>query len=204
MSRRCRCGASAVLVVKLGGSLATSGALRPWLDALAALPGPLVVVPGGGAFADTVRGEQTALGYDDAAAHDMALMAMSQLARAIASLAPWLAYAETESAIGGRCVFAAWPALRDAPDLPRGWDVTSDSIAAVLACRLRAAYLLVVKAVEPHTGDAAELARIGLVDPAFPAMLGGFRGIAHITGPTPPAALGKLPGHRLRPSALAA
>jgi dihydroneopterin aldolase len=193
-----------MLVVKLGGSLAKAGALRPWLDALAAWPGPLVVVPGGGAFADTVRGEQTALGYDDVAAHDMSLMAMSQLARAIGSLAPWLASAETEAAIGGRCVFAAWPALRDAPDLPRGWDVTSDSISVVLACRLRAARLLVVKAVEPPTGDAAELARIGLLDPAFPAVLRGFRGTAHITGPTPSAALDTLPGHRLRPSALAA
>jgi aspartokinase-like uncharacterized kinase len=193
-----------VLVVKLGGSLAKAGALRPWLDALAGLPGPLVVVPGGGAFADTVRGEQTALGYDDAAAHDMALMAMSQLARAIASLAPWLAYAETEAAIGGRCVFAAWPALRDAPDLPRGWHVTSDSISVALACRLSAARLLVVKSAEPLTGDAIELARIGLLDPAFPAMLRRFRGTAHITGPMPPSALGTLPGHRLRPSALAA
>jgi len=195
-----------VLVVKLGGSLAKAGALRPWLDSLAALPGPLVVVPGGGAFADTVRAAQTSLGYDDAAAHDMALMAMSQLARAIASLAPWLAYAETEAAIGpaGRCVFAAWPALRDVPDLPRGWHVTSDSIAVALACRLRAARLLVVKSAEPPTGDAGELARTGLVDPAFPAMLRRFRGTAHITGPVPPARLDTLPGRRLHLAALAA
>ena len=43
------------IVVKLGGSHAFATHLRAWLDALAQAGGNVVVVPGGGPFADAVR-----------------------------------------------------------------------------------------------------------------------------------------------------
>ena len=77
--------AAAPIVVKLGGSLleGDGGRGRPWLDILARSTVPVVVVPGGGAFADLVRSEQRRLGFSGRTAHRMALVAMHQTALAI-------------------------------------------------------------------------------------------------------------------------
>ena len=74
------------LVIKLGGSHADAPALRgAWLASVAASDGPVVLVPGGGPFAGLVRAQQTAMGYDDATAHDMALLAMAQFGLVLAA-----------------------------------------------------------------------------------------------------------------------
>ena len=84
-------------VVKLGGSLHDSPALRDRLAELATLPGPRrIVVPGGGPFADLVRSLQRKFGYDDLAAHRMAILAMQQFGLALHALEPRLSLAETE------------------------------------------------------------------------------------------------------------
>ena len=79
-------GGNGPVVVKLGGSFAFSKHLRDWIEALAACAGRVVIVPGGGPFADAVRSAQPRMGFDDAAAHHMALLAMEQCGRALASL----------------------------------------------------------------------------------------------------------------------
>lgn len=201
-----------MIIVKLGGSLARTDAHRLWLSSLAWAGGRAVIVPGGGVFADAVRAAQAPLGYGDAAAHDMALMAMAQLARAFVDAAPGLTYADRLDSLGGPYgparrptpVFAAWPALRDAPDLPCGWHVTSDSIALWLAAHLGAAALVLVKSVAPPPGDAAALARDGLLDPAFPALAARFAGRILIAGPDAPPdplahPLAHWPGRLLTP-----
>nr|MBP9655021.1 hypothetical protein [Rhodocyclaceae bacterium] len=73
-------------VVKLGGSLAAAAQLPRLLHELARLP-DLVIAPGGGPFADAVRRAQKERGFDDAAAHDMALLAMAQFGRMLAAQA---------------------------------------------------------------------------------------------------------------------
>jgi hypothetical protein len=126
-------------VVKLGGSHALSPLLRPWLEAIARAAGHVVVVPGGGPFADTVRSAQPAMRFDDDAAHDMALMAMAQYGRALTGLADGFVYADTIAAVQDAAasqkipVWSPWPGLRAHPDIPRSWDVTSDSLAIWLA-----------------------------------------------------------------------
>ena len=72
-------------VVKLGGSLCEqapeTSPLRDWLDLLVCEgAGRVVIVPGGGKFADAVRGAQAQWCFDDLTAHNMALLAMSQTA----------------------------------------------------------------------------------------------------------------------------
>src|SRR5215471_11190818 len=88
-----------ITVVKLGGSQAASPYLRRWLEAIAAEAGAIVVVPGGGPFADAVRRAQASMGFDAAAAHDMAMMAMAQFGRALQSLNPVLRPADSLAAI---------------------------------------------------------------------------------------------------------
>lgn len=87
------------VTVKLGGSLAGSRDLAAWLEVLDQFSGPLILVPGGGAFADTVRAMQAKMRFDDEAAHHMALLAMEQYGRAIAALWPRLSRVTTLAAI---------------------------------------------------------------------------------------------------------
>ena len=87
------------VVVKLGGSVVRSAELPAWLDAIAASPLPIVIVPGGGALADEVRAAQARLGFGDGAAHRMALLAMDQLAWAVAGLRAGFEVGDTEEAL---------------------------------------------------------------------------------------------------------
>src|ERR1043166_2960077 len=82
-------------VVKIGGSWAFSIDLKYWIDALAACAGRVAIVPGGGPFADAVRAAQAKMGFDDVAAHHMAVLAMEQYGRALASLDQRLSLADS-------------------------------------------------------------------------------------------------------------
>lgn len=160
------------LVAKIGGSLHASPLLARWLAALARYPHALTIVPGGGPFADAVRAAQPAMGYPDAVAHGMALLAMEQYGLALAAREARLAPAATLEEIAAahaRGRIALWrPAamVSAAADIAPGWDVTSDSLAAWLARRMRATALLLVKSVEVASG--ADLVSRDIVDPAFP------------------------------------
>lgn len=184
-------GAVVPTVVKLGGSYAFSSALKSWIDAVAACAGRVVVVPGGGPFAETVRVAQPKMGFDDRAAHAMALLAMEQYGCALASLGAGWRLAASAPTIrdvlreGGVPVWSPTPMLRDANDVPWSWDVTSDSLAAWLAGRIGAKRVLLVKQLEPPPGRlrAAALVADGIIDPAFPRFLRASGAQAFIAGP---------------------
>jgi 5-(aminomethyl)-3-furanmethanol phosphate kinase len=180
-----------ITVVKLGGSYAGSAELKGWLDTLAACAGHAVLVPGGGPFADAVRDAQRSMGFDDRAAHHMALIAMEQYGCALANLGRRLARAASLAAIrralGERRV-PVWSPTRmvlAAADVPCSWDVTADSLAAWLAGRLRAKQILLVKQRKPAgTSIAArDLVARGIVDPRFPAFLNASGAAASVAGP---------------------
>ncbi len=144
-------------VVKLGGrvlahvehldaALATIG--------VAATSRHMLIVPGGGPFADAVRDVDRRLGLSDAAAHWMAVLAMDQYAHLIAAkLARAVVVAEPREiadALGARPaghvpVLAPYRWLREIDPLPHSWDVTSDTIAAWVAGRVGARRLVLVK-----------------------------------------------------------
>ena len=70
-------------VVKVGGSTADQPVLREWIAALAGSALPVVIVPGGGPFADQVRNTQRRIGFSNNAAHAMAILAMEQFGHII-------------------------------------------------------------------------------------------------------------------------
>src|SRR5262249_34381680 len=76
-----------------------SSNLKNWIDAVAAGAGRVVVVPGGGPFADAVRTAQARMGFDDRAAHRMALLAMDQYCYALANLRTELKLVASPTAI---------------------------------------------------------------------------------------------------------
>jgi 5-(aminomethyl)-3-furanmethanol phosphate kinase len=168
-------GADGPVVVKFGGSFAGSAHLRDWIKAFAQCAGRIVLVPGGGPFADVVRSTQSVIGFDERAAHHMALLAMEQYGRALTSLDDSLAPADSIDVI--RRELAAthvpvWMPTRmavGATDLAPSWDVTSDSLAAWLAGKIGAGRLFLVKHVELATARMRcdDLAAKGIVDKEF-------------------------------------
>ena len=166
-------------VIKLGGSLSADPLLKAWLDMLAEHGrGKVVIVPGGGAYADEVRTAQRRWNFDDAVAHRMALLAMEQYGLQLQGINPALVAADSvakiESAMRDKKV-AIWLASAmalAAPDISAAWDITSDSLAAWLAKTIRAARLILVKSCSVDAnGHFAALARQGIVDAGFEEMV---------------------------------
>jgi len=137
-------------VIKVGGSLATRPtSLRRLMQtlAIAARRHWLVVVPGGGSFADEVRRLDRRVRLGDSAAHWMAILAMDQYSYVLQRLAPGAVLVRDRRELV-RChlnVLAPSAWLLRADPLPHSWNVTSDSIAAWIARALRVRHLMLVK-----------------------------------------------------------
>src|SRR5690606_1029758 len=128
-----------VWVVKLGGSLASNPGLKDWLAVLARRGGGrVVIVPGGGPFADAVRVAQRRWNFPDPVEHRMALPAMEQYGLLLAGMQPRLRTARTAAEIAeilARGAAAVWlpfamTAGPEARDIEESWNMTSDSLAA--------------------------------------------------------------------------
>lgn len=181
----------APVVVKLGGGLlGDPGALDAAAGAVAALARRwrVVVVPGGGPFADAVRALQRSAGLSEDAAHWMAILAMDQYGHLLAERIERAVLVEEPGSIaaalgaGQVAVLAPYRWMRLADVLPHTWDATSDSVAAFVAGALDARHLVLVKPVD---GDPA-----ALVDRCFPLVVPvglpwtviGWRRLAELPG----------------------
>jgi aspartokinase-like uncharacterized kinase len=131
-------------VVKVGGGIGDD-ALPGVCTALAGRPSVLVV-PGGGRFADAVRDADRRFGLKDETTHRMAILGMEQFGHLLADLIPGAELCTDLDDIAGR-PGVLLPAGLPLGDLPASWDVTSDSIAAWVARRTGAERLILVKAV---------------------------------------------------------
>jgi aspartokinase-like uncharacterized kinase len=155
-------------VVKVGGGLLADIRIFDAVLAVVAAAGAqrLLVVPGGGPFADAVRSVDRRIGLPGTAAHWMAVLAMDQLAHLLAARLPRAAIVVDPQEIGdvfavGRVpVLAPSRWLRQADPLPHSWDVTSDSIAAWVAGRVCARRLVLIKPAGVERPEEA-------VDPYF-------------------------------------
>ena len=167
-------------IVKLGGSLSSDPVLLEWLDLLTSLGGGRVtVVCGGGTFADEVRRVQAQWQFGDLAAHNMAVLAMVQVAYQLHALNPMLQLTTSKTEIrrvlhkGKTALWLPFELQRDKLDGDTNWDVTSDSIALDLARKLNAERLVLVKSclVEPQL-SLAQLGDAGIVDRRFASLSG--------------------------------
>jgi aspartokinase-like uncharacterized kinase len=195
-------GSNDITIVKLGGSLAGSVWLADWLEALARCGGSVVVVPGGGPFADVVREAQSVMGFRDETAHELALLAMAQYGRALAALSPGFVVAGSSEAIrqtlraGAVPIWSPVEMALAATDIPANWDVTSDSLAVWLAGCTGATRLLLVKhgAFSDAPVSADDLAAQGVVDRAFPRYLAAGSAPAFVVRADDPSALAEAIG----------
>lgn len=164
-------------VIKLGGSLLGSSELNLWLDIVARHgDGKVLIVPGGGIFADAVRDAQISSGIDDATAHRMAVMAMDQYGVLMTGLSPRLVTAKSELEIAERgwqhrgIVWLPSDMICADESIPMNWGITSDSLAAYLAAKLNAEHLILVKSSRPDADQQVSLEKLtkeGFVDSAF-------------------------------------
>jgi aspartokinase-like uncharacterized kinase len=168
-------------IVKLGGSRIGSGrrddpsATRALANLLSTLvqegSSNVVIVPGGGAFADAVRDAQARWRFDDLTAHNMAVLAMVQNAHLLCAVQSGLRRCDREAELrpaltaGHVAVWAPHELLREAADDTTTWDHTSDSIALDLAGRLNAKGLLIVKSCNVDAqASLSELGAAGVID----------------------------------------
>jgi aspartokinase-like uncharacterized kinase len=160
------------VVVKVGGGLLAHGSAFDRVAAAltaAARERRVLVVPGGGPFADAVRTVERGVKLSDAAAHWMAILAMDQYAHLLADRIASAVLVTDRDGIadateaGRAAVTAPFQWLRESDPLPHSWDVTSDSIAAWIAGELGAPRIVLVK----PPGAVGE----DLVDAYFPRVL---------------------------------
>lgn len=142
-----------ITVIKLGGSLMRSAELSGWLNSIESVStsSNIIIVPGGGEFADSVRSLQNEHEIDDHTAHRMALLAMCQYGYLLAGMNPKLHIVkdiELLSSFAGKNIPLIWlpmSLIEDDSEIAASWDFTSDSIALWLATRLLAEKLVLVK-----------------------------------------------------------
>jgi aspartokinase-like uncharacterized kinase len=169
-----------IIIIKLGGSLSRSDTLVNCLNAVEKnyQGRAVVIVPGGGAFADQVRLAQQQWQFDDTTAHHMALLAMQQMALMFKGLKPDFAIADTVVAIHdqlNRKKTVIWsPDIieLDNAGIEASWDITSDSLAAWLAKTLSATELILIKSAAIDVDlSLHQLAEQHIVDKAFCAFV---------------------------------
>jgi len=174
-------------VLKLGGSLLDWPRFPLYLDQWINVGSSsrLVLVVGGGPFAEAVRQFDRLHRLGEARAHVLALRAMELSTALVEQLVPQTVIVDRLDHLPAAWSQSRWPIvtpgvwLDEGPEpLPHTWEVTSDSIAARLAERLGAETLTLLKSVSVPLGTTLEqAAERGVVDRWFPR---AARGIARV------------------------
>lgn len=173
-------------VLKIGGSLGRSNKLKDLMPQLGAL-GPrhgILIVPGGGVFADAIRDYDRQFGLDRHASHWMAILAMDQYGHLIGSLIQnselvvGLSDARQVLAQGRVPVLLPYALIYQSDTVPHSWDVTSDSLAAWVAGLAGARRLILAKCVDGlFNGDPGNDADVELLETINLEQLAGCRGV---------------------------
>ena len=154
-------------MIKVGGSLAENpSALRKLGTELRCLAKQysIVIIPGGGKFADVVRMLDANFSLPPIVSHQMAILAMDQYGLLLSKVIPESITCQTLAEAKKLSAKRALPILlpskllfRKDPFLP-SWDVTSDSISAYIALKLNACKVILATDVDgifsedPHCG----------------------------------------------------
>jgi 5-(aminomethyl)-3-furanmethanol phosphate kinase len=141
------------VVVKVGGGLLRKGGLdglRCACHEIAEQAGgrPVLVVPGGGPFADAVRTVDRDGELGNRLAHQLALLAMDQLGTVLRELLPGAEPISRLRPPAGLGLLLAAPAFAGRSDVPETWSVTSDSLAVLAAGAIGAELAILLKPVE--------------------------------------------------------
>ena len=145
-----------MIVIKVGGSQSRGTGLPALAQEIGRLCAryPVLVVPGGGVFADVVRDHYRRYTLSETTAHRMALLAMDQYGCLLGDLVPGSVLVtdilSARLVVERRKTPILLPSslLIQADPLPHSWQVTSDAIAAWVAGLLSSSHLILLKDVD--------------------------------------------------------
>lgn len=159
------------IILKLGGSLIhhSNGEILRRIGKIIAQYSAihsLLIVPGGGPFADLVRQYGTQLELSEQTCHFMALSAMDEYAYILREFIPGSSLTDLSNIsiksstpaihpnLTGPQILLCSQFLKQIPtkELPHSWNVTSDSIAAYLAKQLDYSLLVLLKSTDINPG----------------------------------------------------
>jgi 5-(aminomethyl)-3-furanmethanol phosphate kinase len=166
-----------------------SSELSSWLKSIQSLvtKTTIIIVPGGGEFADKVRELQDTLKFDDLIAHRMALLSMCQYGYLLAGMNTAIQIVEDIEAITSNMdkelplLWLPTALIGDDTAIPASWDFTSDSIAIWLASQLAAQRLILVKSKELNNDSTSFEKHIenGDLDKGFQRLTDKYQGKVH-------------------------
>jgi 5-(aminomethyl)-3-furanmethanol phosphate kinase len=153
------------VVVKVGGSLALyPEKLRALCTNLTKVSykHKLIIVPGGGEFADVVRSVDTRFSLSCGVSHKMAILGMDQYGLLLSDLMPnsvvvsTLEKIEYSFKVGKLPIFLPSNLLLTDDPLENSWNVTSDAIALYIAKKLETNQVLLITNVDGIFSDDPE------------------------------------------------
>jgi aspartokinase-like uncharacterized kinase len=103
----------------------------------------VLIIPGGGEFANTVRTVDNKYHLSDAAAHWMAILSMEQYAYFIADNSKTKTTDNIEAIDPGVSVLLPYRLIKETDELEHSWNITSDTIGAWVAKKTNAAFIKV-------------------------------------------------------------
>lgn len=175
-----------MVVLKIGGSLYASPCLREWLSIFPHnSQTSVMMVPGGGPFADQVRAATGKWDLPADCAHNMAVLGMQQFAHLLVGLNRQLVlkgrdkFMDAEQEIPNAMVWAPYDDVLNADDLEKDWQTTSDSLALWLATKLSASHLCIVKSAAIDGKSLNTLIKEEIVDNNFAKLLPDYSGRIH-------------------------
>lgn len=165
-----------VTVLKFSGAVTREpGTLRRAIRGVQSLGRErrLLIVPGGGEFADAVRIAWRRGELGDSAAHWMAILAMDQMAHLLADRLEAVLVTDpvegtSKATVAGIAILAPFAWLHGVDALPHSWDVTSDSVAALVAAQIGATELLLLKMVEGPLEELVDANFQRVIPPGMP------------------------------------
>lgn len=112
----------------------------------------IIIIPGGGSYADFIRSSDENLVLGDDLAHWMAIFSMDYNGKELNKKFPDLEcindFKKIQSANNIFCIFLPYSYLRKKDELPHSWDVTSDSMAIYIANKLNLNECYLIKDIE--------------------------------------------------------
>jgi aspartokinase-like uncharacterized kinase len=112
----------------------------------------IIIIPGGGTFANFIRKIYSELKFNDELAHWMSIISMNyngiELSKKYPNLKVIENFRELKKKEEGFYIFLPYQFLKENDVLPHNWEVTSDSIALFLAGKLGLSECFLIKDVE--------------------------------------------------------
>ncbi|MFP4654171.1 MAG: amino acid kinase [Methanohalobium sp.] len=136
------------IVLKIGGSLmdninTITNHILDYINNTAPEETSIIIVPGGGLFADCIRSVSKKYSISNESSHWMAIAGMEQYAYYIIDKTGLRNINSLSNVKPGVSVLKPYQFLRINDELPHGWNVTSDSIGAWIAKKLDSLFIKV-------------------------------------------------------------